>query len=273
MGLYTTKHVTDIEQNFKLHELKEILNSAEEDMAILDKLIKITKIQIANVEEKEFAPLLVLRATRERMRCNEFEILLLNAPKQMELYNNIADFQTSFPMIRKLPFLLSELNIVILCCDELIKKYSIPRERIIIDNYYTGKAKERLEMSLDNICNGKLDIQKIKKGCYKSQMYIDFRSLCNSNKEMSNRVEKSESVLIDGRPFKELSDGYQDAWYVTYTFSSEDIELYEKEDFIRLLQPQLAKHKISKNDLMQLSSSVKRDESGCRMWSVTIPID
>ena len=191
----------------------------------------------------------------------------------MESYNNIVDFKNSFPMTKKISFLLSELNIVTLCADELIKKYSIPRERIIVDNYYTGKTKQRLEMNLDNSCNGKLDIQKIKNGCYKSQVYLDFRNQYNNNEEILKGGEESESILIDGRPFKESANGYQDAWYVTFTFSSEDIELYEKEDFIRLLQPQIAKHKISKNDLMQLSSSVVRDKSGCRMWSVTIPMD
>jgi len=91
--------------------------------------------------------------------------------------------------------------------------------------------------------------------------------------EISTKDGKFEGLLSDERPFKAIYDGYQDAWYVTFTFSSEDIELYEKDDFILLLEPELGKHGLSKDRLKEFSAGIKRDELGCRMWSVTIAID
>lgn len=270
MCTYSEQAMTKVDANFKIDELKARLQTAEKDLAALPGFIAHLKERIEEISTVEFYHMLVFD---RGFVGNPYEILIFMAPRDVDGSQGSNHLKANYPIIRDFYYHNDERDAALCCCSELITKYSLPRDRILLTSIYDEDYKTWLESTFDEIYTGKSYRSRKEKRGYphpnrgkeKQGVYID---------EPSGAIEiehgSIDGVLSDGRPYRAEFWSESEFKYVTFIFSTEDVESYDDQELTVLLEPQLKLYRILKT---KPGTRVIRDKSENRMWSVTYQLD
>lgn len=270
MGFYSEK-IKNIQKNFKIDELKEILEEAKEDYQILPQFIDLIENQIDEIRKEEFSPLIIFKRELGQSYYR-YTVKLLSAPLNLAKYKDRIDLERSFKPLREFSFLENERDIAIFCCEELINKYSISRERIYLVNFYDSNYERWMNSIMDEICKGISYKAKKKRSVFQkpnlSSKGYGYRVDINSG-SLEKEMGEHNGILSDGRPYKVEIWSESEYIFITFFFSTEDIETIETYEIEQLLKPQLDYYKVPKEEQSKPDISIIHDESGNRLWSVT----